>query len=235
MVSVCMATKNGAAYIREQLDSILMQLDAGDELIISDDASTDETMAIVQSYTDSRIKLIQNLKPKGVTRNFEASLMASAGNYIFLSDQDDVWVPLKIKTMLHHLQQYDLVVSDCLVVDHTLKTKSTSFFTANKSGKGLLRNILKNSYMGCCMAFNRKLLMRALPFPHDIPIHDFWIGLIGEVHFNVKFLPEMLVYHRRHFSNTSSTGENSPLSFQQKLAGRYHIIKNLFLHRSYAE
>lgn len=234
MISVCMASLNGAKYIAEQIDSILLQLNSGDELIVSDDGSTDDTIAIIKSYQDSRIRLIQNNFSGGVAKNFETSLKISKGDFIFLADQDDVWVPAKIKVMLHQLKYYDLVISDCLMMDHALKTKSGSFFSANNSGRGLIRNIFRNSYMGCCMAFNRKLLNRALPFPKDIPIHDFWIGLIGEMYFKVHFMPEVLVYHRRHSSNASSTGEGSSLSLRQKIRNRYRIVKNLFLHKSYA-
>jgi glycosyltransferase involved in cell wall biosynthesis len=230
-----MATRNGASYIAAQIDSILSQLSPTDELVISDDGSTDNTVPIIRAYHDKRIKLIQHSFTQGVARNFEASLMASSGDLIFLADQDDVWMPFKIEVMRRHLKDHDLVISDCIMVDHSLRVKSRSFFSKNRSGKGLIKNLLKNSYMGCCMAFNRKLLRRALPFPKDIPIHDFWIGLIGEMHFNVKFIPDVLVYHRRHSSNTSSTGENSILSLPQKVANRYRIIKSLFLHKSYAE
>lgn len=234
MISVCMATKNGASYVAAQIDSILLQLSADDELIISDDGSSDDTVQIIQSYQDKRIKLIRHNIPQGVTRNFEASLKASSGDFIFLADQDDVWLPSKVEVMRYHLKEHDLVISDCLVVDHSLRIKNRSFFTHNKSGKGLIRNILKNSYMGCCMAFNRRLLNRALPFPKDIPIHDFWIGLIGEMYFKVQFIPDVLVYHRRHASNASSTGGASVFSLPRKVANRYRIIKSLFLHKSYA-
>src|SRR5688572_3666270 len=99
MVSVCMATKNGGEYLEEQINSILVQLNPEDELIISDDCSTDNTIAIVQSYKDHRIKLFQNKIPKGISKNFETSLQLSKGDYIFLADQDDVWLPRKHDVM----------------------------------------------------------------------------------------------------------------------------------------
>jgi glycosyltransferase involved in cell wall biosynthesis len=229
-----MATKNGADYITEQLDSILLQLQPGDELIISDDRSTDNTIDIIHSYNDDRIRLIQNEHPKGIPKNFETSLQASKGDFIFLADQDDIWLPDKVNVMMRYLKYYDLVISDCQVVDHKLKIKSKSFFSSNNSRSGLIKNLLKNSYMGCCMAFNRKLLNRALPFPKEIPIHDFWIGMIGELYFNVHFTPEVLMKHRRHFTNASTTGEKSLLSLPQKVEQRYKTIKSLFFHKSYA-
>jgi glycosyltransferase involved in cell wall biosynthesis len=234
MISVCMATKNGAAFIAEQIDSILPQLHAADELIISDDASSDATLQIVGTYHDRRIKLIRHRHPIGITKNFEVALQQSAGKYIFLADQDDVWLPEKISIMKRYLGHYDLVISDCLLVDHLLRPRPNSYFSANHSRKGFLKNLFRNSYMGCCMAFNRTLLNRALPFPKDIPIHDFWIGLIGDLYFKVCFLPEVLLYHRRHSSNATTTGALSTLTLSQKVGNRYRVIKNLFLHKSYA-
>jgi glycosyltransferase involved in cell wall biosynthesis len=234
MVSVCMATRNGERYIREQLDSILSQLGESDEIVISDDGSEDDTVRIIQSYNDNRISIIQNSRPVGVSQNFERALFKCRGKYVFLADQDDVWVSDKLETTLKHLQSSFLVVSDCLVVDQSLRLKNKSFFSINNSGSGLIRNILKNSYIGCCMAFRRELLQRALPFPNDIPMHDFWIGMIAELHYDVKFIADKLVYHRRHNSNASSTGRKSALNLLRKINFRYRIIKNLMLHKSYA-
>ena len=99
MTSVCMATYNGQKYLREQIESILCQLSANDELVISDDHSTDSTVDIIRSYGDSRIKMYANELTKGVTHNFENALNKSKGDIIFLADQDDVWLPNKISKM----------------------------------------------------------------------------------------------------------------------------------------
>ena len=92
-----MATYNGSRYIKEQIDSILSQLSALDELIISDDHSTDSTYKIIKSYNDNRIKFYLNELEKGVTHNFENALLHSKGDTIFLADQDDVWNKEKIQ------------------------------------------------------------------------------------------------------------------------------------------
>jgi glycosyltransferase involved in cell wall biosynthesis len=229
MVSVCLATRNGSAYLREQIDSILAQLTDDDELVITDDASTDETVAIVNSYDDNRIILLQQSTPIGVAGNFQTGLTACRGSYIFLADQDDVWNTKKIERMVSELQHCDLVVCDCAISDNQLNIHASSFFSNNRSGKGLLKNLYRNSYMGCCMAFRREVLSRALPFPKDIQIHDFWIGLIAELHFNVNFIPDVLVRHRRHSSNASTTGQTSRFTFMQRIEYRYRIVKALLL------
>ena len=123
-----------------------------------------------------------------------------------------------------------MVVCDCQLVEQDLRVKVPSFFAVNRSGKGLLRNIIRNSYMGCCMAFNRRVLAKALPFPADVPMHDVWLGLIAELHFKVKFIPHALVYHRKHTSNATTTGLSSRFSLGKRLHDRYHLIKNLVFY-----
>jgi len=234
MISVCMATKNGAKYIGEQIDSILSQLAADDELIISDDHSTDETRTIIAGYNDIRIKLFINTNVNGVVRNFENALRQASGEIIFLADQDDVWMSDKISTMKRELLSHDVVISDCSVANDALEIFQPSFFAMNNSGKGIIRNIIKNSYMGCCMAFTRKVLEKALPFPSNIPMHDMWIGLIGEMNYDVTFLDMPLVYYRRHQRNASSSGTASNASFMQRLFWRFTILRNLIAHKLYA-
>ncbi len=216
--------------MREQIDSILIQLEATDELVISDDASYDETIQIITSYRDPRIKLLKHNVAKGIARNFEHALKACLGDYIFLADQDDVWNKSKISTMLLSLKTHDLVICDCQITDEALRLTQPSFFANNGSRKGFIKNLFRNSYIGCCMAFRRTVLERALPFPTDIPIHDFWIGLTAELYFNIKFIPDTLVYHRRHESNASTTGSLSRLSIFKRLDYRYRVVKGLILH-----
>src|SRR5690606_16407967 len=158
----------------------------------------------------------------------------SRGAYIFLADQDDVRVNTKGKVMKRYLEHHDLVISDCQRVDHKLDVKAESYFSVNRSRNGLIRNLFRNSYMGRCMAFNRKVLDRALPFPKEIPIHDFWIGMIGEMYFDVRFIPDKLIKHRRHSSNASTTGGESVLTLPGKIKYRYKTLKSLFLHQRYA-
>jgi glycosyltransferase involved in cell wall biosynthesis len=226
MISVCMGVKNGGQFIGEQIDSILPQIGVSDELVISDDNSTDDSVRRVESYRDARVRLITNPQT-GLISNFENCLNASRGDFIFLSDQDDVWAPDKICFTLPHLRQFALVVSDCRIANCRLEVESESFYKLNNSRKGIIRNLIRNSYMGCCMAFHRKILARVLPFPAGIPMHDLWIGLIAEMYFNVAFIPDKLVYHRRHSENASSTSQKSSISTFDKVSYRLQIAKSL--------
>ncbi|MEO5643505.1 MAG: glycosyltransferase, partial [Bacteroidia bacterium] len=95
-ISVCLATYNGEKYIGEQLQSILIQLSQHDEVIISDDSSSDRTIDIVQAFGDSRIIILHGQTFRSPIRNFENALSHAGGQYIFLADQDDVWLPEKV-------------------------------------------------------------------------------------------------------------------------------------------
>jgi len=156
-ISVCMATYNGERYVAVQLTSILNQLSDGDELIISDDSSIDNTTTIIKSFNDNRIKLYENQQFKSPIFNFENALKHANGEYIFLADQDDIWMPRKVEIFKKYLNDYDLVLSDANIIDDSGKEIYESFYRVNASNGGLLKNMVKNSYLGCTMAFNRKI------------------------------------------------------------------------------
>ena len=226
MISVCMAVKNGEAYIGEQINSIVCQLAAGDELIVSDDHSTDSTLDIVKSFDDQRIRMFSS-SHYGAIHNFELALSRSSGDVIFLADQDDVWHSDKLSTMLPHFEEFDLVVCDCTLVGDQQNVICDSFFEWNGSGKGFLRNLISNSYMGCCMGFRRSVLKKALPFPRSIASHDFWIGMVAETHFKPVFVKNKLVSHRIHDSNASTSGRASTTPPIERVTQRYQLVRNL--------
>lgn len=198
MNSVCIATYNGEKFIAEQLTSILGQIAPNDEVIISDDGSTDSTCAIIESFGDQRITLLHN-NAHNFKHNFINALQHARGKYIFLSDQDDVWLPNKYEICCNYLTQYDLVVTDNIITDTNLNTIHPSFFAFYKSGKGILKNAIRNTYFGACMAFRHDVLDLALPIPQTNEIgHDIWIGLVAEIVGTVYFIPQPLLLYRRH-------------------------------------
>ena len=228
-ISVCMATYNGEKYIREQLDSILYQLSDNDEVIISDDNSSDKTVEIIKSYNDKRIKIYKNENERGYTRNFENALEKAVGDIIFLSDQDEVWKENKVENMVRILHLYDFVVSDNIIVDENLQTLYKSHFEIYKTRQGFLNNLLLPRYVGACMAFRKEVLQKSLPFPANRKLcaHDYWISLIAELYFKVYKLDEQLLLYRRHGSNASSGGEKSKNSLSYKLKVRIYTLLHL--------
>ena len=229
MISVCMATFNGGKFIREQLESILSQLPPDAEIIIADDGSTDDTLLVVDSLNESRIRVLPAERHLGVIYNFERALRASKGEIVFLADQDDVWLPGKVEMCLAALNEADLVMHDAFLLG-----LSDAFESAwGRNGKlsdirtyrsGVVANWWKNSFTGCCMAFRRKVLDKALPFPKNLPMHDQWLGLVAEKNFKVKFIDEPLVEYRQHSSNATHI-EKSPAGVLQKIKWRVDLLK----------
>ena len=221
-----MATYNGEPFIGRQLRSILEQLGSQDEVIVSDDGSTDKTLAIVGSFADSRIRIFKNEGRKGPVGNFENALRQASGQYIVLADQDDEWLPGKLTSVQKALQTADLVLTNCRVVDQHGTIIWPSFFVHRGSRPGFIKNLLKNSYVGCCMAFRRDVLAYALPFPAYIHMHDWWIGLLVEAKGNVAFLAEPMINYVRHGNNASPTGE-SGYGLYRQIINRLMMITNL--------
>lgn len=228
-VSVCMASFNGATFIRDQIDSILAS-PLVDELIVSDDASTDATIDILRSFTDSRLVLLKG-PGAGLIRNFEYALSKAKGDVIFLADQDDIWMPEKVEHVLAAMDGAVMVVTDCRVVDSVLQEIYPSFFQFNRSMPGIMRNLMKNGYLGCCMALRRNVLKAALPFPPAIAMHDWWLGLVAESIGRVRFLDKRLSLYRRHDGNASITGQPSRYPWLLRLRWRMYLSAHLLLRR----
>lgn len=232
-ISICIATYNGEKYLKEQLDSILCQLTKNDEIIISDDGSTDNTISIISSYCDTRIKILhnnvyQNFKTKSsrVTKNFENALNYATGDYIFLSDQDDIWEKTKIISSLKLFieKKINLIVHDAILIDNNNIVINDSYFKILHSKSGFVKNIIKNSYLGCCMAFDKNILIKTLPFPEKLIAHDIWIGLIAERIGKVAFIDNKMIYYRRHDSTVTSSGFKSSHSLFFKLNYRIQFL-----------
>ncbi|HZL09020.1 MAG TPA: glycosyltransferase [Prolixibacteraceae bacterium] len=229
MISVCLPTHNGSKYIIQQLNSIICQLKEEDEIIISDDSSEDNTCELIQAINDKRIKIYREGKFSSYVFNFENAIKHARGDHIFLCDQDDVWVNNKVYKMLNALQNVDLVVSDCYVTDSFLNIIHYSYYKIRKTTKSKLLSLIGGSpYLGCCMAFNRNILDKVLPFPKSVNSHDIWIGNIAAFYFKIKFIDDKLIYYRRHDQNISTIAGTSKSSFYARFADRFRTIINLF-------
>ncbi len=226
MISVALAAYKGEKYIEEQIRSILPQLSYNDEIIVSDDRPGGMTEKIVKKIAaeDSRVVWVEG-KSKGVVSNFVNAIRYCKGDKIFLCDQDDVWLPDKVKRVMEAFDEgYDLILHNAYITDGELNITDYSFFEKRGSKKGVFRNIFKNSYMGCCMAFDRKLLKKIMPMPRSIPMHDQWIGILAEIYGKVKFLDLPLIYYRVHGGNV--TGGKT--TFRQKMEWRRYLIFKLY-------
>lgn len=140
-LSVCIAAYNGEKYIEEQLVSILGQLTSTDEVIISDDGSSDGTIAILDKIDDPRVKIFSNNSGKhGVVPNFENAIKHTSGDIIFLSDQDDIWLPNKVSMVLKRLQNCDFVIHNASITDSSGSPNGEDYFSFRKSRYGYIQN-----------------------------------------------------------------------------------------------
>ena len=229
MISVCMATYNGERHVRAQVESILRELGAQDELIVSDDNSTDNTCGIIEAFGDPRIRLLHH-RPCGVAYNFENALKVAKGDFVFLSDQDDVWLPGKVKAMTAVLASgdYDYVSSNCTLTDSDLRiTKERYYDAAFPLTFSFWRNFVTNHHLGSCCAFNRKVLEAVLPFPDKVYMHDTWITLFSLLHFRCGFVDEPYMYYRRHAETVSFVGRMNTHSLWYKLSYRMRLACQL--------
>lgn len=215
-ISVAMAACNGEKYIMEQLESILNQLAREDEVCISVDPSIDDSYRMVVKFSERepRIKVSKGLG-QGVQKNVEQALKMCTGDVIFLADQDDVWIEDKVLRVSECFsdEKVLLVLHDVVVMNENLtQVQLESFFSYKKCKPGILKNVVRNSYMGCAMAFRKELLKYILPFPKNIPMHDQWIGLAAERKGKVVFLPECLLKYRRHGDNATHMRHSTVLN-----------------------
>lgn len=224
-VSVAMASYNGEKYIKEQLESILKQLKDTDEVIISLDPSTDATEQVIASLKDKRIQVIPG-PGKGVKKNFENSIIHCKNDIIFLSDQDDIWLDGKVEGVLSAFNEDTMVVMhDATIVDNDYKVLMPSFFKMKNVNTGFIHNLIKNGYIGCCMAFRRELVKYIVPIPTKIYMHDQWIGMVGDECGENVIIQKSYLYYRRHGDNVSEIHHGTIL---EMLVKRIHALEAYF-------
>lgn len=203
-ISIAMATYNGAKYIQNQLDSFVTQTRQPDELVITDDCSTDNTLEIIQRFAASaQFDVIweQNERKLGYAGNFNRALMKTTGDLVFLSDQDDVWFPEKIQRVAEVSE-----ISDSLVImnDAALTDAKLNYTGLTKLGQINSGGLSNSSFvMGCCTAVKRDLLNICLPIPASYRAHDNWIVSFAEGMGRKQIIPEVMQWYRRHEKNES--------------------------------
>ncbi|MDP4103601.1 MAG: glycosyltransferase family 2 protein [Bacillota bacterium] len=233
MLSVCMATYNGAKFVCRQLDSVLKQLSADDEVIVVDDGSKDNTVQLIRETYDDRVQVYVNERNLGVIHSFEKAISLAKGDILFLCDQDDLWEDDKVETVLKTFKEQDsvLVVHDAHVVDGNLDVISPSWndYNHNNIKQGIFGNILKNAYTGAFMAFKKELKEDILPFPASIEMHDQWIALVCMLKKKkITFIDKPLVKYVRHGGNVTGMKKRS-LSTQLK--GRMRTLSAIAGYR----
>ncbi len=223
-ISFVLASYNGAAFIQEQLTSILALLDHNDEIVISDDGSTDETLARVRTVNDPRIRLLPIGKRLGYQDNFARAIAATRGTYIFFSDQDDICLPARIHLSLAALQRSACVCGDATVVDGMLSPIHESHFEYRRARFSLGWLIARPSVIGATLACKRDFVLANLPFPHGVP-HDLWLSVQAARRNQLVVVRQPFILYRRHSDAVSSTSATSRRTILARLTERYRLVR----------
>ena len=211
-ISVAMAVYNGEAYLPEQLDSILKQLEPQDEIVVSYDKSRDNTWQLLQEYQSKfpQVRVLENRNP-GINGNFNNAIAGCRGDYIFICDQDDRWADNKRAAVVESFEKHgaDMVIHNGVHIDGEGKVISEPFFSMYRIGDGKLKNILKPRYSGCCTAFTAEMAAKIMPMPMKLDAYDHWIGTVGEFFGKIAYDERILLYHRLHGGNVTPVSTRS--------------------------
>lgn len=205
-LSIALASYNGERFIGEQLQSFLEQTRHPDEVVISDDASTDRTLEIVEAFRAKapfHVKLIRGRGRQGFVANFNRALEHTTGDLVFLSDQDDVWFPRKIEVMAAKAVEQPgawVLMCDAALTDERLQDVGITKLDQIRAA-GLPMTYFA---MGCCAVVRRQFLDLCLPIPSNFKSHDVWLVKIADGLGRKYVAGDVLQYYRRHGSNTSA-------------------------------
>lgn len=236
-ISVAMCTYNGAQYIVEQLESMAAQTLLPAEIVVSDDGSTDGTVALLkqtwerlaeQSSEVRKVKLsvLSNKTSLGVTKNFEQAIAATSKPYIFLADQDDIWFPTRLETEIAQLNVgAGFVFGDAQLINESGERLGHSLFEAlaltSSERTGIVSRpvdvlIKRNIVTGATAAFSRSIFEKATPFPADW-VHDEWLAMVAALTGERFAVTESLIGYRQHSSNQIGVKKNTLATRMAKL------------------
>ncbi|MEP6616827.1 MAG: glycosyltransferase family 2 protein [Ginsengibacter sp.] len=206
LVSIALCTYNGERFLRRQIDSLLNQTYPNLEIIICDDASGDLTKEIINSYRDDRLVKNFNTINIGYVKNFEHAISICTGKFIALCDQDDLWQPEKIQSMLDSMGNSLLIFSDSALID-----ENDNYLKRNISDLRKLYNcrvlhgyVWSNCVWGHAILMNRELLDLAMPVPKGAK-HDIWFAFTAACMGKIKYLNKVLTFYRQHSSSETIT------------------------------
>ena len=231
LVSIALCTYNGDAYLKQQLDSIINQSYPEIELIVVDDCSTDNTLNILKEYSArySFIKLFINPQNLGYIRNFEKAMSLCNGDFIALSDQDDIWDLNKIEKQVKAIGNNLLIYHDSEFVDQNGESLSLYMSDIMNLYRGDQPEVFLffNCISGHSVLMKKELRNELLPFP-EAYFHDWWMGYVGTNLGSIDFIEESLVKYRQHQKadtnilkrkrdNTLKNPISASIKFEQKL------------------
>lgn len=232
LISIALCTYNGERFLADQLRSITNQTYQNLEIIVVDDCSTDKTVDILESAqkSDPRIKIYKNKKNLGFIKNFEKALRICNGDFIALSDQDDIWFPQKVQTLRNQIGDNLLIYSSVHLIDEHDHPLPGSFPKLKPiEGKKPLSLILGNCVIGHTCLIKKELLDSALPIPENIFAHDQWLAIISAAHGKLKYSGEILSLYRSHQNNAIFKKKNKENKKEKAESTNKKVEKLLYL------
>jgi len=232
LVSIIIATYNGEKYLEAQLASIAKQTYKDIEIIICDDDSTDGTKKIIKDFaeTNPHVFYYLNVNNIGVNKNFEGGFVKARGEFIAISDQDDIWLPNKIEEQLKLFTSEEIVLTHCLSARFSgtaLPSKKYNYSSKLFEGNDVRKLLLRNSVSGHNIIFRKKLLDKILPIPKDI-YYDWWIVQTAACNGNITASNKILAYQRAHENNITIKARTSVFQTQEEYDERITAL-HLFL------
>ena len=214
LISIAMTTYNGEAFLQAQLDSILSQSYKEFELVICDDNSSDKTWAILFEYEkkDKRVRIFRNEQNIGFVKNFEKAVSLCTGDYIALSDQDDIWEKKHLEVLLHNLNSATASFGNAVIMDAKseictdLLSKRDRYFV-NGTNEDKLTRILfyGNPFQGTSSLYKKIIFDYALPIPSGIEYHDAWFAAVSCCLNGLNYTYEVVTNYRIHGRNASGS------------------------------
>lgn len=243
IISIALCTFNGEKYLLDQLQSIGSQTRKPDEMVVCDDASTDNTLDILNAFRKNSpfpVHIIRNDSNLGSINNFGKVLQLCKGDVIALSDQDDIWLPQKIQVTLDQMMALEerygndkplLVHTDAKVVDSNLQEIAQSLWQYQKSNpaKGLTLGslLLQNVATGCTVMLNRPLRDMALPISPDAMMHDWWLALVASSFGHTEHISEPTMLYRQHGRNDTGAKAWNARAAVRRLSDLEETIRNM--------
>lgn len=244
MITIALAAYNGEKYIREQLDSLLNQdIQEVLRIVAADDSSSDSTFEILQDYAGrypEKITAYRNEVPTGSAKsNFFKLLKNIDDDYVMLSDQDDVWLPEKVRLTYEKMKELEaqygsdcplLVFTDVAVVDENLNVINVSMADYQKTAphhNGLNHYLVQNNIIGCTVMINRALLKYMDFEPEICMMHDWWLGLLASAFGHIGFVDKSLMGYRQHGNNQMGTrAANDASQYVERLSKGDEVRRN---------
>ena len=227
-ISIALCTCEGSIFLPAQLESLMDQSLLPGELVVCDDASTDDTLQLLEAFAEKapfKVKIILNKKHMGVVQNFSRAMEICQGRYLALCDQDDIWLPDRLANAYQAMEEAEnrcgismplLVHSDLKVTDCDGDAINPSFMKMRKikhvERRPLKKLLAQNFVTGNTVLVNRPLLEAALPVADDAVMHDWWLALVAAALGKIVFIEKPTVMYRQHRHNV--VGAKGFISFK---------------------